>query len=150
MHDFGPCSIFGTSPKWLLICTDSLDSIGILHLLHASESMHSSALLEIAGIILCSGLDFWVCHVKGKINVQADLLLCLLLQEYFLWFPFNHINWFSLPMGAVTSIMERELLKALGGGRTSHPSFPLMALSDLDTWASFLQAHSIEVPTTCG
>ena len=53
-------------------------------------------------------------------------------------------------MGAVTSMMERELLRILGRSQPLCPSCPSMALSNLDSQAYFLQAHFIKVPTAHG
>ncbi|KAF8234065.1 hypothetical protein L208DRAFT_1552682, partial [Tricholoma matsutake] len=47
-------------PHWILIWTDSLNSVAILSSLHMAESIHNAPLLAIANIILCTGMDLQV------------------------------------------------------------------------------------------
>ena len=49
-----------TPPCCLLLFTDSLDSIGVLNSLSASQSMHNSVLLRITEVILRSHIDLHI------------------------------------------------------------------------------------------
>ncbi|KAF8219869.1 hypothetical protein L208DRAFT_1545538, partial [Tricholoma matsutake] len=84
-------------PHRLLIWTDSLDSVAMLNSLHTAESLHNSPLLVIADIILCTGMDLWVCFIEGKNNVRADMLSHLLIDEYLRKFSADHIECFTPP-----------------------------------------------------
>ncbi|KZP07914.1 hypothetical protein FIBSPDRAFT_699696, partial [Athelia psychrophila] len=84
-------------PKRLLIYTDSLDSVGCLNSLRVSESLHNGPLLAIAGIILRTGIDLRVRHIRGKDNIRADLLSRLLFEDYKLQFPSDHVRLFIPP-----------------------------------------------------
>jgi hypothetical protein len=90
-------------PRKLLINTDSLDSVSIFNTLRANESLHNAPLLAVAGIILETGMDLRVRHIPGKLNIRADLLSRLLLDEYRAKFPADRVRLFSPP---------RELLPA--------------------------------------
>jgi hypothetical protein len=90
-------------PHHILIFTDSLDSVDVLNSLAARESSHNSILLAIAGIILKTGIDLRVRHIPGKLNIRADLLSRLLLEDYKLQFPSDRVRLFEPP---------RELLPA--------------------------------------
>jgi hypothetical protein len=94
---------FSTPPKRLLVYTDSLDAVGSLNSLRASESLHNGPLLAIAGIILTSGIDLQVRHIEGKKNIRADLLSRLLLEDYSLKYSSDRVRTFLPP---------RELLPA--------------------------------------
>jgi hypothetical protein len=61
---------------------NSLDSVGVLNTLSASEALHTAPLLAIAEIILYSGIDLRVRHIAGVKNVRADILSRLLLDDY--------------------------------------------------------------------
>jgi len=80
-------SNFTHPPACLLIFTDSLDSVGVFNSLSAAQPMHSGVLLGIAQVILCSGIDLRVRHIEGKQNIKADLLSCLLFDEFHRKFP---------------------------------------------------------------
>ena len=88
---------FPSPPRCLLIHTDSLDSVAIFNSLHVLEALHNGPLMAIAGIIIESGIDLRVRHIPGKENIQADLLSCLLLNEYRAKFPLDRIRLFSPP-----------------------------------------------------
>jgi hypothetical protein len=93
---------FPAPPKCLLIYMDSLDAVGSLNSLRASESLHNGVLLVIAGIILNTGIDLCVRHIDGKMNIRADILSHL-FQDYSLKFLSDHVCTFTPP---------RELLPA--------------------------------------
>ena len=97
------CGSLPSPPKRLLIYTDSLDAVGSLNSLRASESLHNGPLLAIAGIILDTGIDLRVRHIEGKTNIRADLLSRLLFEDYSLRFPSDRVRTFIPP---------RELLPA--------------------------------------
>jgi hypothetical protein len=84
-------------PRKLLIHTDSLDSVSVFNTLRANESIHNAPLLAVAGIILESGMDLRVRHIPGKLNIRADLLSRLLLDEYRSKFPADRVRLFSPP-----------------------------------------------------
>lgn len=88
---------FKSPPKTVLLYTDSLDSVGSLNSLRASESLHNGPLLGIASVILRSGIDLRVRHIEGKKNIRADLLSRLLFEEYALKFPSDRVRSFSPP-----------------------------------------------------
>ena len=85
------------SPHHLLIWTDSLKSVAVLNSLHTTESLHNAPLLAIVGIILQTGMDLHVQFIKGKLNMHADMLSCLLVDEYQRKFPFIHVEHFAPP-----------------------------------------------------
>jgi len=84
-------------PCHLLVWTDSLDTVGVLNSLHATESLHNAPLLAITQVILCTGMDLHICHIEGKRNVRADMLSCLLLDKYQRKFPADHVHFFTPP-----------------------------------------------------
>ena len=86
---------------YLLLFSDSLDSVCILNSLSASEPIHTAPLLAIAEIILYSGIDLHVRHVPGSNNVRADMLSRLLLDDYSQQFSSDHVH---------TLVPPRELL----------------------------------------
>jgi hypothetical protein len=94
---------FHSPPKRLLIYTDSLDVVGSLNSLRASESLHNGPLLAIAGVILNSGMDLCARHIEGNTNIRADLLSRFLFEDYSLKFPSDRVRTFIPP---------RELLPA--------------------------------------
>jgi hypothetical protein len=61
------------------------------------HSLYNSVLLALAGILLQTGIDLWICHISGKDNIRVDLLSRLMIEEYFLCFPAEHVCLFSLP-----------------------------------------------------
>lgn len=73
---------FKHPPKRLLIFTDSLDSVAVFNSLGATEDSHNSVVKAVAGIIIQTGIDLRVCHIAGKDNMQADLLSCLLFDDF--------------------------------------------------------------------
>ena len=90
-------SNFSHPPPCLLIFTNSLDSVGVFNSLSAAQPMHSSVLLGVAQVILYSGIDLHVQHIKGKQNIKADLLSCLLFDEFHQKFPSIRICLFDPP-----------------------------------------------------
>jgi hypothetical protein len=84
-------------PQHVLIWTDSLDSVAVLNSLHTTESWHNAPLLAIASIILRTGMDLRVRFIEGKKNVHADMLSCLLVDDYLRKFPADRIECFSPP-----------------------------------------------------
>lgn len=84
-------------PCHLLLWTDSLNSVHVLNSLHTSESMHNAPLLGIAEVILNSGIDLRVQHIEGKFNIRADMLSRLLLDDYHMKFPADHVQFFTPP-----------------------------------------------------
>jgi hypothetical protein len=88
---------FPKPPHKLLIYTDSLDSVSVFNTLRANESLHNAPLLAVAGIILESGIDLRVRHIPGKLNIRADLLSRLPLDEYKIRFPADPVRLFSPP-----------------------------------------------------
>jgi len=90
-------------PRRLLLFTDSLDSVGVLNSLSASEALHTAPLLAIAEIILYSGINLCVHHVQGSQNVRADMLSWLLLVDYSWQYPSDRVH---------TLVPPQELLPA--------------------------------------
>jgi hypothetical protein len=90
-------------PKKLLLWTDSLDSVAAYNSLRASEPIHNSVLLALAGILLQTGIDLRIRHIAGKDNIMADLLSRLMIDEFHRRFPSQSVCLFSPP---------RELLPA--------------------------------------
>jgi hypothetical protein len=90
-------------PRRLLLWTDSLDAVHVLNSLHTSEIVHNAPLLGIAEVILNSGIDLRVRHIEGKLNIRADMLSRLLLDDYHSRFPADRVHYFTPP---------RELLPA--------------------------------------
>jgi hypothetical protein len=68
-----------------------------LNSLHTGESLHNAPLLAIADIILRTGMDLQVWFIEGKMNVCADMLSCLLMDEYHSKFPADHVKHFAPP-----------------------------------------------------
>lgn len=127
----------------VLLYLDSLNSIAVFNLFGAAKSLHNCVLKAIAGIILEAGIDLRVSHIANKYNVCDDLLLCLLLANYWHQFPADHIYTFE-PSHHL--LLARVLLKSLG--RLSLLICLSMALEDLDSWILHLQANVIEKMTT--
>ena len=88
---------FHHPPKKLLLWTDSLDSVAAYSSLRASESIHNSVLLAIAGILLETGIDLRLRHIAGKDNIRADLLSRLMIDKYHQRFPSESVCRFSPP-----------------------------------------------------
>ena len=88
---------FASPPKRLLIFTDSLDAMAVFNSLHTNETIHNGPLLGVASVILCTGIDLRVCHIKGKQNIQPDLLSRLLLEEFASKFPSYRVCLFDPP-----------------------------------------------------
>ena len=84
-------------PQHILIWTDSLDSVAVLNSLHTAESLHNTPLLAISDIILHTGMDLRVQFIEGKMNVHADMLSHLLVDEYHSKFPADHVEHFTPP-----------------------------------------------------
>ena len=84
-------------PCWLLIFTDSLDSVAVLSSLRASEPLHNSVLLAIAKIMMKTGIDLRIHHIESKKNVKADMLSWLMFDKYHRHYPANHVCSFSPP-----------------------------------------------------
>jgi hypothetical protein len=91
------------TPHKLLLYTNSLDSVGVFNSLCASEQIHNGPLKTAASLIMRSRIDLHVCYIEGKHNIRADLLSCLLFDEYARLFPSDHVHLFTPP---------RELLPA--------------------------------------
>jgi hypothetical protein len=96
-------ALFPHPPKRVLLWSDSLDSVAAYSSLRATESMHNSVLLALAGVLLETGMDLRIRHIAGKDNLRADLLSRLMLDEYHRRFPSESVRLFSPP---------RELLPA--------------------------------------
>jgi hypothetical protein len=90
-------------PHRILIWTDSLDSVAVLNSLHTAKLLHNTPLLAITDIILRTRMDLRVQFIEGKKNVRADMLSCLLIDEYQSKFSADHVESFTPP---------RELLLA--------------------------------------
>jgi len=88
---------FSKPPCRLLLFTDSLDSVGVLNSLSATQSMHNGVLLGIAEVILRSHIDLRVRHIEGKLNIRADLLSRLLLDDFARQFPDTRVRLFDPP-----------------------------------------------------
>jgi hypothetical protein len=88
---------FTHPPRRLLIFTDSLDSVAVLNTLRASEPLHNSILIAIAGIMMKTNIDLRVRHIEGKNNTRADMLSRLMLDEYHRRFPADRVRTFSPP-----------------------------------------------------
>ena len=100
-------------PPWrVLLWTDSLNSVAAHSSLQASEPLHNSVLLALAGILLQTGIDLCICHISGRDNIKADLLLRLMIDEYYHWFPAEHICLFSPPQ-ELLSVWWREYFWAV-------------------------------------
>ena len=96
-------ALFPCPPKKLLLWTNSLDSVAAYSSLRASQSLHTSVLLALAGILLETGIDLRIRLIAGKENIRADLLSRLMIDEFHRRFPFESVCLFSPP---------RELLPA--------------------------------------
>lgn len=90
-------ALFPHPPKKVLLWTDSLDSVATYSSLRASESMHNSVLLALAGILLETGIDLRIRHIAGKENIRADLLSRLMIDEFHRRFPSESVRIFSPP-----------------------------------------------------
>lgn len=88
---------FPRPPHRLLLWTDSLDAVHVLNSLRTSEIIHNAPLLGIAEVILNSGIDLQVRHIERKLNIHADMLSCLLLDDYHSRFPADHVHYFTPP-----------------------------------------------------
>ncbi|CAA7265008.1 unnamed protein product [Cyclocybe aegerita] len=88
---------FKSPPRRILLFTDSLDAVGLLNLLAASEDQHNAPLLGIAEVILTSGVDLRVRHIPGKDNIRADMLSRLLLEDFHRRFPADRVQLFDPP-----------------------------------------------------
>jgi hypothetical protein len=84
-------------PHRILIWTDSLDSVAVLNSLHTAESVHNAPLLMISEVIIQTGMDLRVQFIEGKMNVRADMLSRLLIDEYQSKFPADCVHRFTLP-----------------------------------------------------
>jgi hypothetical protein len=88
---------FSSPPRRLLIFTDILNSIAIFNSLCTSQSLHTAPLLSIASSMMHTRIDLRVCHIGGKNNIWADLLSCLLLEEFAALFPSIRVPLFDPP-----------------------------------------------------
>ena len=88
---------FNHPPCCLLVWTDSLDAVGVLNTLSTSTALHNVPLRAISEVILTSGLNLWVLHIPGKDNICANLLSCLLFDEYQQKYPSDCICTFTPP-----------------------------------------------------
>ena len=88
---------FTHPPKKVLLWTDSLDSVAAYSSLRASEPIHNSVLLALAGILLETGMDLRIRHIAGKDNIRADLLSRLMIDEFHRRFPSQSVCLFSPP-----------------------------------------------------
>ncbi|OCH83649.1 hypothetical protein OBBRIDRAFT_717300, partial [Obba rivulosa] len=84
-------------PRRILVWTDSLDSVDVLNTLSATESKHNAALIAIATVVLSTGIDIRSRHIPGKLNIRADLLSRLMLEEYAAKFPADSVRLFDPP-----------------------------------------------------
>jgi len=96
-------ALFQNPPKKVLLWTDSLNYVASYSSLHATESLHNLVLLALAGILLQTGMDLHIRHIAGKVNIKADLLSRLMIDEFYRRFPSESVCLFSPP---------RELLPA--------------------------------------
>jgi hypothetical protein len=96
-------ALFPHPPRRVLLWTNSLDSVTAYSSLRATEFLHNSILLALAGILLQTGIDLRISHISGKDNIKADLLSRLMIDEYYRHFPADRVCLFSPP---------RELLPA--------------------------------------
>lgn len=73
-------SFRNTTPRRLLVFTDSLDSVAVLNSLHASEPLHNSVLLAIAEIVMkpVSIFEFIISKVKRISKLICFHVLCLM------------------------------------------------------------------------
>jgi hypothetical protein len=94
---------FRHPPKKVLLWSDSLDSVASYSSLRATESSHNYLLLALAGILIETGIDLRIRHIAGKLNIKADLLSRLMVDEFYHRFPSESVRLFSPP---------RELLPA--------------------------------------
>ena len=84
-------------PKRVLIHTDSMDSVQAFDRLRTSQASHTSILLAVADIITKTGIDLRVVHIAGKLNIAADLLSRLLIEEFLRLFPSYRVRMFEPP-----------------------------------------------------
>lgn len=90
-------ALFPHPPKKVLLWTDSLDSVAAYSSLRATESLHNSVLLALAGILLETGIDLRIRHIAGKDNIRADLLSRLMIDDFHRRFPSQSVCLFSPP-----------------------------------------------------
>ena len=94
--------------------------------------MHNSVLLGIAEVILRSHIDLCVRHIEGKLNIQADLLSCLLLDDFACQFPDTHFCLFDPPH----DLLRRDggcAFEGIGQAFLPHAACsPTMSLDALD------------------
>lgn len=90
-------ALFGQPPRWILLFTDSLNSVAAFNSLGVSETLHNGPLLGVASIVLHSGIDVHVHHISGKDNLCTDLLSRLLFDEYKQALPADCIHTFEPP-----------------------------------------------------
>jgi hypothetical protein len=88
---------FPCPPRRVLLFMDSLDSVGVLRSLAASEALHNAPVRGIAEVVLASGLDVRVRHIPGEDNIRANMLSRLLLDEYHHRFPSDCVCRFVPP-----------------------------------------------------
>ena len=78
-------------------CGPTVDSVAAYSSLRASEPIHNSVLLALAGILLETGMDLRIRHIAGKDNIRADLLSRLMIDEFHHRFPSQSVCLFSPP-----------------------------------------------------
>jgi hypothetical protein len=84
-------------PRWILLWTDSLDTVRAFNSLRVSESLHNRPPLANTSIILQSGIDLQIRHIEGKKNIRADMLSCMMLDEFKHNFPSYCVHLFDPP-----------------------------------------------------
>ena len=90
-------ALFPCPPKKLLLWTKSLDSVAAYSSLRASQPLHTSVLLALAGILLETGIDLRIRLAAEKENIRADLLSRLMIDEFHRRFPSESVCLFSPP-----------------------------------------------------
>lgn len=88
---------FPSPPHHLLLWTDSLDVVYVLNSLHTSKNIHNAPLLGIEEVILILELICMCDKLMENLNVHADMLSQLLLDDYHSQFPADHVHFFTPP-----------------------------------------------------
>ena len=109
-----------------------------------------SHFFPLTDIITKAEIDLRVVHIAGKLNIAADLLSCLLYEEFRRLFPSYGVRTFEPPRHLLLAM--EELLLNHGDGPSSLSSFragrrPVMPLKQLDDRVSFLHSRSLETST---
>ncbi|KAJ8517701.1 hypothetical protein ONZ45_g5144 [Pleurotus djamor] len=90
-------------PKRLLIYSDNLPSVDVLNTFATHQPLHNAPLRAIATILMTTGIDLKVRHIRGEHNVRADMLSRLMIDEYHRKFPADSISAFEPPRFLFTS-----------------------------------------------